>query len=352
MKLTCRLVLATGLTILISVPQRFAVRADALPDLVAKVAPSVLSVAAAIKNKDGRSDISQGTGFVVDRVGKSVFVLTNAHVVEGASAMEVSFDAGRARSAAKLLGFDRSIDLALLEAVIPETMNADSVVKIPLARSETARIGERLFAIGNPFGLRASVTDGILSAKNRSIGVGRVDRYLQSNVAINFGNSGGPLFNMRGEVIGVNTLVRADAQGIAFSIPSETVERAWPLLRGGKAIREFSLGLYLVPATPTVQARFAPAVAKPMQGLFVWGVVAGGPAEKIGLKEGDLVSAYKDPKTEQFVELRDPNQLVQVLGQWTEGNKLELKVQRGTKQLLAQVVAMDRAQFGSVYDSY
>jgi serine protease Do len=170
------------------------------------------------KSPADRKVSSLGSGFVVD--GKEGLVVTNNHVIEGADEIIVNFNDGTKLKVEKVLGKDTKTDLALLKIAPKKPLPA-----VPIGSSDRLKVGDWVMAIGNPFGLGGSVTVGIISAKQRDINSGPYDDYLQTDAAINKGNSGGPLFNMEGEVIGVNTAIispTGGSIGIGFAVPSDT----------------------------------------------------------------------------------------------------------------------------------
>ncbi|MBW1669168.1 MAG: trypsin-like peptidase domain-containing protein, partial [Deltaproteobacteria bacterium] len=182
-----------------------------------------------------------GSGFVISRDG---FILTNNHVIEKATEIKVRLDSGKEYKA-KIVGKDPKTDLALLR-VIPDTSFPKPV---QMGDSDLIRVGDWVMAVGNPFGLGQTVTTGIISAKGRIIGAGPYDDFLQTDAAINPGNSGGPLFNMKGEVIGINTAIIAQGQNIGFAIPINIAKELLPQLKTGKVIRGW-LGVMIQDITP------------------------------------------------------------------------------------------------------
>jgi serine protease Do len=224
----------------------------------------------------------QGTGFIINKGG---FILTNSHVVESADDIRVRLVDERELTA-KLVGRDERTDIALLK------VEAGGELPVaPLGNSDELQIGEWVIAIGNPFGLDHTVTAGIVSAKGRrdvrpgGANTGYYD-FIQTDASINPGNSGGPLINARGEVVGINTAMNAQAQGIGFAIPINMAKVIAPLLRQfGRAPRSW-LGLY--PQSMTVQLRRAFGVSD-TRGALVADVVAESPADHAGLKSGDVI---------------------------------------------------------------
>lgn len=221
-----------------------------------------------------------GSGVIISRDG---YLLTNNHVVEGATEVEVTL-ADKREFKAKIAGRDPKTDLAIVKI--------DAGENLPAARigdSSQLQVGDLVLAIGNPFGLSHTVTTGIVSAKGRVIGAGPYDDFIQTDASINPGNSGGPLFNMRGEVIGINTAIVPNGQGIGFAIPIDTAKPLIPqLMEKGEVTRGY-IGVSIQSITPDI--------AKAMKleqgtGALVADVIGGGPADKAGIKAGDVIVAF------------------------------------------------------------
>ena len=231
-------------------------------------------------DRDGRVSKSLGSGFVIDDEGH---IVTNNHVIEDADLIEVSFPNGDTYEA-ELIGRDPATDIAVLKI----DTGAD-IPAVPWGDSDTAEVGEWVIAIGNPFGYSGSVAAGIISARNRDISSGNYDDFIQTDVAINKGNSGGPLFNMDGEVIGVNTAILSPtggSVGISFSVPAELAKSiAAQLIEFGETRRGY-LGVRPQAVTNTIARSYGLDKA---QGALVRSVVAESPADKGGLQRGDLI---------------------------------------------------------------
>jgi serine protease Do len=218
-----------------------------------------------------------GSGFIVDSAGH---VVTNNHVVEEADSVRVKLSDDREFDA-KVKGRDPRLDLAVLELV-----GAHDLPAVSLGSSEALRVGEYVVAIGNPFGLGNTVTMGIVSAKSRSIGAGPYDDFIQTDAAINPGNSGGPLFNLRGQVVGINTAINPNGRGIGFAIPVDALKDVLPqLLTTGKVARG-RIGVVI----QAVDAPLAKALGMDRpKGALVGDVKPGSPADKAGLHAGDVI---------------------------------------------------------------
>jgi serine protease Do len=218
-----------------------------------------------------------GSGFIIDSSG---FVVTNRHVVEGAEKIEVQLSDERVFDA-ELVGSDERTDLALLRI-----KGAKNLPSVSFGESSSLKVGDHVIAIGNPFGLDHTVTSGIVSAKERVIGAGPYDEFIQTDASINPGNSGGPLFNLRGEVVGINTAISPQGQGIGFAIPSDLAKGLIESLRkSGKVVRGW-LGISFQSITEDLAKAFAVKVEK---GAVVANVTPGSPAEKGGMKAGDII---------------------------------------------------------------
>ncbi len=266
-----------------------------------------------------------GSGVVIDPKG---LVLTNNHVVDGATAITVTFDDGR-KFDAKVLGHDPLTDLALVQL----EGNFGGLQAAKLGDSDATRVGDWVVAIGNPYGLNTSVSAGILSARARDIQAGPYDDFLQTDAAINPGNSGGPLFNLEGEVVGINTAIIGGGSGIGFAVPSNMVKRMLPQLESGKPIERGWLGVMIQDLTP----QLAQALHVPVnQGAVVGDVNTGGPAASAGLKEDDVVTAVDGSPVKgskgltRAIGFHAPNTTTQ-LTVYRDGKPLQLQVKLGTR---------------------
>ncbi|MBI4251982.1 MAG: DegQ family serine endoprotease [Candidatus Tectomicrobia bacterium] len=238
---------------------------------------------------------SLGSGLIVDKEG---FILTNNHVIERATGITVVFD-DRKRRKATVVGRDALTDLALLKV---EKKPGDTFVPVRLGDSDKLRVGDWVMAIGNPFGLSHTVTAGIVSAKGRVIGAGRFDDFIQTDASINPGNSGGPLFNLEGEVIGINTAIFSRAGGnigIGFAIPANMAKTIIPQLRRGSVVRGF-LGVSIQSLSETMAKGLG---LKDARGAIVASVVDDSPAAKAGIRRGDVIVALDGKKIEKARDL-------------------------------------------------
>jgi len=227
---------------------------------------------------------SLGSGFIID--GQEGIIVTNNHVIDGAEEIQVNLHDGT-KLKAELIGKDTKTDIALLKVSSPKPLKA-----VKFGSSDDIKVGDWVMAIGNPFGLGGSVTVGIISAKARNINSGPYDDYLQTDASINKGNSGGPLFNMDGQVIGVNTAIispTGGSIGIGFSVPADTVQPVVEQLREFHEVRRGWLGVKIQTVTPEI----AGALGVPENtGALIAAVTPEGPAAKGGLKAGDVIVRF------------------------------------------------------------
>jgi len=223
---------------------------------------------------------SLGSGFVIDPEG---YIVTNNHVIEDADIIEVTFPNGTSYTAT-LLGRDPSTDIALLKIE-----SKDPFPAVKFADADAGKVGEWVMAIGNPFGYSGSVAAGIISARNRNISHGSYDDFIQTDVAINKGNSGGPLFNMAGDVVGVNTAILSPtgySVGISFSVPADLAQSVVTQLREFGETRRGRLGVSVNPLTDALAKNLK---LKSSKGVIVTRVQADSPASKAGLKRNDVI---------------------------------------------------------------
>jgi serine protease Do len=257
---------------------------------------------------------AQGSGFLVDGKGH---VVTNAHVVEGANEVKVKL-ADEREFAAKVIGRDPKLDLAVLELT-----GAKDTQGAALGSSADLRVGEYVVAIGNPFGLGNTVTMGIVSAKARAIGAGPYDDFIQTDASINPGNSGGPLFNLKGEVVGINTAINPAGQGIGFAIPVDALKEVLePLISTGRVARGY-LGVVIQPVDAALGKALGLEGAK---GALVAEVVPGGAADRAGMKSGDVIVSVDG------APVRSSEDLPRIVARHAPGSHAKVEVQRAGKR--------------------
>ncbi len=254
-----------------------------------------------------------GSGFIIDQSG---LILTNNHVVEKADEIKIKIVSGKEYDA-KVVARDSKTDIALIK------VKADSDFPKPaqLGDSDAMRVGDWVMAVGNPFGLGHTVTAGIISAKGRVIGAGPYDDFLQTDAAINPGNSGGPLFNMDAQVVGLNTAIVAQGQGIGFAIPVNVAKDILPQLKSGKVIRGW-LGIMIQDITPELAESFG---VKESKGVIVADVVKDGPADTAGIKRGDVVTTLNGK------EIENAHALSRFVAATAPGTQATLQVMRDGK---------------------
>ncbi|MCC7282377.1 MAG: trypsin-like peptidase domain-containing protein [Acetobacteraceae bacterium] len=316
--------------------QRSIVPATGFADLVERVVPSVVNIATR-QTVDANQAIAelppelrgtpferqlrerfrgrreqvtgQGSGFVVDGEG---YIVTNTHVVGSATAVRVTFSDGTSLPA-RIVGFDDATDIALLKVSAARPLPA-----LRFGRANASRVGDWILAVGNPYGLGGTVTAGILSARGRDIGAGPFDDFLQTDAPINPGNSGGPLFNLAGEVIGVNTAIYSPvgaSVGIGFATPAEIVAPVVQELRSSGRIARGWLGV-------TAEAVAAPPGSETSPGVRIAQVSPGSPAARAGLRQNDIVTSVND------TQIDSPRALARAVAQLSPGTTAKVGVLR------------------------
>ena len=263
---------------------------------------------------------SLGSGFIVDTAG---IVVTNNHVIADADEISIIMNDG-SKFKAELVGVDKKTDLAVLKFKPTKPL-----VAVKFGDSDKLRLGEWVIAIGNPFSLGGTVTAGIVSARNRDINSGPYDSYIQTDAAINRGNSGGPLFNLDGEVIGVNTLIISPSGGsigIGFAVPSKTVAGVVDQLRQFGELRRGWLGVRIQQVTDEIAESLN---IKPARGALIAGIDDKGPAKPAGIEPGDVIVTF-DGK-----EIKEPKDLSRVVADTAVGKEVEVVIiRKGVEQNL------------------
>ncbi|SEI19417.1 Do family serine endopeptidase [Tardiphaga sp. OK245] len=270
-----------------------------------------------------RKTNSLGSGFIIDTSG---VVVTNNHVIDGADEITVIMNDGT-KIKAELVGVDKKTDLAVLKFT-----PVKPVVAVKFGDSEKLRLGEWVIAIGNPFSLGGSVTAGIVSARNREISNNSpYDSYIQTDASINRGNSGGPLFNLEGEVVGVNTLIispTGGSIGLGFAVPSKTVVGVIEQLREYKEVRRGWLGVRIQPVTDEIAESLN---IKPARGALIAGVDDKGPAKPAGLEPGDVVIKFDGR------DVKEPKDLSRIVAGTAVGKAVNVLIIRKGKEETKQV---------------
>ncbi len=262
-----------------------------------------------------------GSGFIIDAKG---IVVTNNHVIKNAEDIFVRVN-GDKEYEAKIIGSDPLSDIAILEI-----KSDDKFVPVKFGDSDKARIGDWVIAIGNPFGLGGTVTSGIISARNRSIGLSRYEDYIQTDASINQGNSGGPLFDMNGDVIGINTAIfgQAGSIGIGFSIPSNSAKIVIDqLIKYGETKRGW-LGVRI--QTVTKEIAEVEKLDKP-RGALVASVADNSPSEKAGIKSGDIILEFNG------IIINEMKELPKIVAQTEVGKTVEVKIWRNKKEITRKI---------------
>ena len=277
-----------------------------------------------------------GSGFIIDPKG---LVLTNNHVVQGAVTIRVRLDDGRSFDA-EIVGRDPLTDVALIRLKTKE----DKLPTVKLGDSDALRVGDWVLAIGNPFGLASSVSSGILSARARNIHSGPYDDFLQTDAAINPGNSGGPLFNLKGEVVGINTAIVGGGTGIGFAVPSNQVKALLPQLEKEGAVTRAWLGIGI----QDLSEELSRALKLPVtEGAIVTLVNDDSPAGRAGVKTDDVIISIDGQKVAsggeltRVVALKTPGS-TSAVELFRDGKKQTVKVQLGTRPDLERVGVRSR----------
>ena len=269
-----------------------------------------------------RQSAALGSGFIIDEKG---IVITNNHVIQDADDIIVRVN-GDQEFKAKVLGADPLMDIAVLQLETNEKF-----IPVAFGDSDKARIGDWVIAIGNPFGLGGTVTAGIISARNRSIGLSRYEDFIQTDASINSGNSGGPLFDMEGNVIGINTAIlgRNGSIGIGFSIPSNSAQIVInQLIEFGETKRGW-LGVRIQDVTKEIAE--VEKLDKP-RGALVASVAENSPSEKAGIKAGDIILEFNGERINQMKELPA------IVARTQVGKNVEVKIWRDKKEIIKNVL--------------
>ncbi len=269
-----------------------------------------------------------GSGFIISTDG---YILTNEHVIEGVNQIEVNLSNTDKPYPARLVGADKELDLAVLKIEA-----GDKLPTVTLGDSDGIRVGDWVVAIGNPYGLDHTVTVGVISAKGRPMTIDdrQYRNLLQTDASINPGNSGGPLLDLKGEVVGINTAISAQAQGIGFAIPSSTVKSVINDLINKGGVSHPWLGVYLQSLTENTARSYGLSEPK---GALVVEVIGSSPADKAGLVKGDIIVGYNGDAIE------NPDLLVELVQAADIGSQVEVNyIRNGKKE--AAVITIEAKQ--------
>ena len=268
-----------------------------------------------------RQTSALGSGFIISQDG---IVVTNNHVIQDAEDIIVRVN-GDKEYKAKVIGSDPLSDIAILKLD-----TTDNFVPVEFGNSDKARIGDWVIAIGNPFGLGGTVTSGIISARNRSIGLSRYEDYIQTDASINSGNSGGPLFDINGDVIGINTAIlgRSGSIGIGFAIPSNSAKTVIDqLIEFGETKRGW-LGVRIQNVTKEIAD--VENLGEP-RGALVVSVAPNSPSDKAGVKAGDIILEFNSEKIKEMKELP------MIVAKTEVGKKVDVKIWRNKKEITKKI---------------
>lgn len=287
---------------------------------------------------DGMS-AATGSGVIISEDG---YIVTNQHVIAGADAIEVTLHDKRELEA-ELIGVDLSTDLALLR------IRAERLRALPFGNSDSLLVGEWVLAVGNPFNLESTVTAGIVSAKGRSIDIlesqDRIESFIQTDAAVNPGNSGGALVNSNGELIGVNTAIITRSgryEGYSFAVPANLVRKVIRDLRDYGTVQRGLLGIFI----EDISSRQAEALGLPAaEGIHITRVSPGSGADDAGLREGDVIVSIQGVKTRTMAEMQEQ------VGRFRPGNELKVEYIRNGKKRSASVVLKSKSNDVSLVDA-
>jgi serine protease Do len=277
---------------------------------------------------------SGGSGFIISSDG---YIITNNHVVEGATKVEVHYDQGEKTAEAKVIGTDPATDLALLKIEV-----RDQLPTVRLGESDQVRVGDWAIAIGNPLQFENTLTVGVISAKGRALGMSEVTRsfenFIQTDAAINRGNSGGPLLNLRGEVIGINTAISGMGQNIGFAVPVNVAKKIYPQLREkGRVVRGY-LGINI----EEVDQQYKEAFNLPTtDGVLVQSVTPDSPADQAGIQRGDAITDVDD------VRIQRSRDLIDYVSDQGPDAKVRVRLIRDGRERMVTVTTGERPAEGS-----
>jgi len=282
--------------------------------------------------QEPRREDSGGTGFLISEDG---YILTNNHVIEGADKIRVSLEGDDTEYKAEVVGADPGTDLALIKIT-----SARKLPMVPMGDSDDLRVGEWVIAVGNPYYYAHTVTVGVVSAKGRKLGDlskdSSLDDFIQTDAAINFGNSGGPLLNVNGEVIGVNSAISSVGQGIGFAVPINTAKAILSQLKATGHVQRGYLGIRLRNVSTDLKDAFG---LKDTKGAFVDDVEKGLPGDRAGLRPGDVILGVDGKNVATMDEL------VKIISAREPGSRVKLSVLREGRPVVLTARLEDRGQY-------
>jgi len=321
-----------------------------IADVVAKASPAVVKISTTVSSsgntdpffndpffrqffgtpfvpKQQQQEEGLGSGFIISKDG---YILTNEHVIDQADEITVTIIGFDQELKATVVGADYDLDLALLKVDVEKELPF-----LELGDSDQIRVGNWVIAIGNPYGLDHTVTTGVISAKGRPINVQdrQYENLLQTDASINPGNSGGPLLNLMGEVVGINTAINAQAQGIGFAIPTSTVKRVLEDLKNNVNNVRPWIGVQIRSIDENIAHYLGLYKA---EGALVVGVVPDGPAEKAGLEQWDVIVEFNGK------EIKDADELVEVINSVKIGDKVKALIVRDRQVVAVNIVVAEK----------
>ena len=282
-----------------------------------------------------RKTQSLGSGFIIDKSG---IIITCNHVIQSAEGIFVKLTNGKEYEA-KVIGTDPTSDIAVIKINTKDPLKA-----VSFADSDKSRVGDWVIAIGNPFGLGGTVTAGIISARNRDISMGKYDDFIQTDAAINQGNSGGPLFNTRGEVVGINSAILSNtggSVGIGFSIPSNFAKNTIDQITKFGETKRGYIGVRIQEVTKEIADSLG---LKSQEGALVSSATTGGPANKAGIEAGDIILEFNNKKVDNM------RKLPKIVAETPIGENVTVKIWRD-KKILTKQITVTRLEDTSEYKS-
>ena len=316
----------SGISMLEEIEQVFIEISEAVKPAVVNISP--LPGAKKSFSRRGGADpdgAGNGSGVILDKSG---YIITNNHVVGNAQEVEVRLSDKR-KFTGKVIGGDKETDVALIKIESDEDLPF-----VTLGDSEQLRVGQWALAVGNPFGLDRTVTVGIISGLGReAVNLTRYENFIQTDASINPGNSGGPLFNIKGEVIGINTAIISFAQGIGFAIPSNMAQNVVNQLKATGKVTRGWLGVGIQPLTEDLSQNFGSQEGK---GVLVNEIFEGDPADQAGIRPGDIITMISGKK------INTPRTLARIIGSVAPGEEIKIEILRDNKKRVVTALLVER----------